>query len=894
VPRLLRTWRQIRALASTTHDAQLRAELQLHMELLAEEYVAQGLSPTEARARAQREFGNPTRIQETSHELFSIGWLEQLMKDLSYAGREARRSPGFTAVAVLSLAVALGAVTTTAAVVDALLLRGLPAPHPDRLVAFSRGSATTWSRWSYAAFRQWADGAEGAFQAAAVYSLSEIERPLLPAADARPSERLRVSLVSGAYFDVLGITPARGRTITTLDDRAPGAHPVAVISHGFWMRHFGGAPDVVGRPLELNDVAYEVIGVAPEQFTGEWVGLPTDVWLPLAMHGAITRSRAPLLSDGSTAQWLRVMARLDDDTSLPGATATANVLWQRVDDGQRAARAKAGTPPEAVVLLSAATGYAPLRQQYSRPMMLIASVVGIVLVIACANFANLLYGRSRSRQQEFAVRLVLGAGHWRIVRQSLVECSMLAGIAAAIGVTGAAWATTGTLKRFAATLQPLEFDLRLDPRVLGVAGGCTLLVIAFGLMSSMRWVRAPVSCLSQAAMRERRRNLIGRLFLVGQLTLCVVLLIGTGLMLRSVDNLRTQHLGFDRNLLLVTVAPAQAGYTGEAANLLLKRIHDHLLALRDIQAVSASGAALLDSRTYWVDKSERLVVDGCPPVSSGATWTFADVGAAFFRTVGLPILRGRDFTQADVSGPSDAIIVNRSMARLLFGADDPLGHRIGMAPNTPGQLVVGVVDDARQTSPRDRGLPVMYRPLQRTPPQLVLAVRTQGSAADSVDVVRHQLFGLDRDLPIVAIETIEEVLNEAIGQERMLGALAAWLGALVIVISCIGLHALIANDVIERTHELGVRLALGATRAGIADLVLRECAVVTGVALAAGVPLGLAAVTPLTSQLYGVAPNDPHTVLLVILLLLTVGLVAAVRPALAAARVDPLVLLRAD
>jgi predicted permease len=889
----LRTWRRLRALVSPTHDAELREELQLHLELLADEYIAQGLSPVDARARAHREFGNPTRLQETSHELFSIGWLEQLMKDVSCAGRQARRSPAFTAVAVLSLAVGIGAATTTAAIVDALLLRGLPVPQPERLVAFSRGAATTWSRWSYAAFRQWEEGAEGAFRAAAIYTLNDVERPLLPAADARPAERLRVSLVSGAYFDVLGITPARGRAITTSDDRVPGTHPVAVISHAFWTRHFGEAPDVVGRLFELNDVAYEVIGVAPERFTGEWVGQPTDIWLPLAMHSAITRSRAPLLAEGSTAQWLRVIARLGDETSLPQAITTANLLWQRVRDAQPASGANAGAPPEAVVLQSAARGYAPLRQQYSRPMMIVAAIVGIVLVVACANFGNLLYGRSRSRQQEFAVRLVLGAGYWRIVRQSLVECVLLATLAAALGVTAAAWATTGTLKRFADTLQPLDFELRLDLRVLGVAAGCTLLVIAFGLVSSMRWVRAPVSCLSRAAMRERRRNLVGRLFLVGQLALCVALLIGTGLMLRTVDNLRTQQLGFDRNLLLVTVAPAQAGYTNEAATLLLERIHNQLLALRDIEGVSASGAALLDNRTYWVDDSARLAVDGRPPVT-GATWTVADVGAGFFRTVGLPILDGRDFTHADVAGPSDAVIINRGMARLLFGTDDPLGQRIGMAPTAPKLLVVGVVDDARQTSPRDRGLPVIYRPLQRTPPQVVLAVRTRGSAADTVDVVRHQLFGLDRDLPIVGIETIEDVLNQAIGQERMLGALAAWLGALVVAISCIGLHALIANDVIERTHELGVRLALGATRAAVFGLVLRDCALVTGVALAAGVPLGLAAVTPLASQLYGVEPNDPRTVLLVVLLLLAVGLVAALRPAQTAARVDPLLLLRAD
>lgn len=888
---IARLRRRSRALLSARHDRDLRDELQLHVDLLTEEYVAEGLPPAEAQSRARREFGNATRIQETSHDLFAFRGLEHLLKDVGYAVREIKRSPWFTAVAVLSLAVGIAAVTATAAVVDALLLRGLPIAEPEQLVAFATGNATTWSRWRYRDFRQWADSSDAPFRAAAVYALNDLERPLVLAADAAPPQSVRVSLVSGGYFDVLGVTVAAGRPIAPEDDRLPGGHPVAVISHAYWTRQFGQSRDIIGQTLPLNDVAYQVIGVAPERFSGEWVGQPTDVWLPLTMHAAITRSRAMLLRDDSPAQWLRVIARVGDDTSMAQATAVANVIHQRAAESP-------GTPAQnatgdSVVLMSAARGFTPARQQYARPLMIVAAVVGIVLVVGCGNFSSLLYGRSRSRQQEYAVRLALGAGRWRIVCQSLVECSVLASVSAVLGVVGAAWLTTGALKHFPATLQPIEVELRLDARVLGITAGCTALVVLFGLISSLRWLRGPALSLAQATMRERRRNLVGRSFLVGQLALCVVLLIGTGLMLRTIDNLRTQQLGFDRNLLLVTVAPAQAGYAGDAASLLVKQIRDRLLALRDISAVSTIGAGLMDTRAYWIDGSEHLAVQGRPPVS-GASWTFADVGPKFFQTVGMPILRGRDFTDADVTGPPDAVIVNQSMARLLFGTDDPLGQRLGTSPTSPKLSVVGVVSDARQTSPRDRGLPVLYRPLQRIPPQVVLAVRTQGLAAESVDVVRHQLLDTDRTLPILNVQTVEATLDQTIGQERALATIATWLGLLVVVVSCVGLHALISNDVVERTHELGVRVALGATRQRIAALVLRDAAMVATLALAVGVPLALGAVRPLSSQLYGVESHDPEIIAFAAFLLLSVALIAAGRPARVAARVDPVVLLRAD
>jgi predicted permease len=878
---------RLRALRSRGHDGELRDELQLHIDLLTEEYVARGMSANDARSRAHRQFGNATSLQERSHDLFSLRPLEGLGKDLGYTLREIRRSPGFTAVAVISLAVGIGIATTSFSVIDALMLRGLPVPQPERLVAFSSPTAATWSRWSYATFRQWADAPDAVFDIAAVYNLNDLEQPRMPGV-----ANARVSLVSGNYFAVLGVPATAGRVLEAADDRRAAARPVAVISHAFMERQFGTSGAILGRSLELNDTVYQVVGVTPRGFSGDWVGQPTDIWLPLSVHPAMVGGSSNLLSDVSSARWLRVIARLWPGVTMEEATASANLLFHRFLSAQSATPVRDRS--DQIALLSAARGYAPLRQRYAQPLMAVSAIVLLVLVVACANFTNLLYGRSRSRQQEFAMRLVLGSGGWRVVRQSLTECVLLASLSGVCGLLVSSWVTTAALKRFAATIQPLELDARFDARVLSFAVGCVGLVVLFGLVPCLKGARLTASQhLAQAATRERRGNAMGRVFLVAQLALCAILLIAAGLMVRTVDNLRSQSLGFDRNVLLLTLAPARAGYSGDAAAMLLERVRERLLAIRGVSSVSTTSAPLLDNRAYWVDSSERLSIDVGAPMP-GARWTFAEVGPGFFESMGMPLVRGRGLEEADFNPPAQVAVINQSLARVLFGSEDPIGRAVGVAGSPATSVVVGVVNDARQTSPRDRGLAVIYHPLRRPPPQVVLAIRTIGPAADAVDVVRHQLGAMDQDLPIVDVQTIEDLLNAAIGQERLLATFASWLGLLVIVVTCIGLHALVDNHVAERTHEIGVRLALGATRGGVALRVLRHSGSLVGLALCVGVPLSLAATRPLSSQLYGLRPDDPQTITAVILLLLAVAFVAAIRPARSAARVDPIVLLRAD
>ena len=376
---------RLRAIVTPGHDREIGRELQAHIDFLTDEYIARGLSPAEARARAHREFGNVTRVQETSHDLFSVRPLESAAKDIGYALREIRRSPGFTAVALISLAVGIGVVTATFTVVDALMVRGLPVRAPDRLVALSATTSSNWSRWSIATFRQWAFSPDAVFDAAAIYNLNDLERPAIPAVGERP----RVALVSGNYFDVLDLPMAAGRALSPADDRFPGVSDVVVISYGFCERQFGAAASAIGRSLELNGRLYEIVGVAGKKFAGDWVGHPTDLWLPLSTYPAIADAPADFLSDASSARWLRVIARLHGEATMERAQTSANLLYQRWLSTLPVSAQSQGDRGAPIALLSAATGYAPLRQRYAQPLMIIGVIVALVLLVACANFANL-------------------------------------------------------------------------------------------------------------------------------------------------------------------------------------------------------------------------------------------------------------------------------------------------------------------------------------------------------------------------------------------------------------------------------------------------------------------------------------------------------------------------
>lgn len=880
-----------RATFSGRREKELRAELELHLDLLEEEYTAQGLSPDAARRLAHRDFGNATLYREASHDLFSFRPIEDLVQDLHYAVRELRRTIGFTCIAVGSLAVGIGAVTTAFAIVDAFMLRGLPVRAPDRLVAFSTTDSAVWESWSYPAFARWRT-TPAAFIDVAAASDMRGARSLTNGGGA--ASDTRVTLVSPTYFRVMGVDLALGRPFAEGEAAA-----VAVISDACWTRSFGRTPDILTKTIDLNGVSYDVIGVAPRRFVGHSVGHSTDVWIPLATRAALGADGPGLLDDRPTAggRWLKVIGRLGAGVSLERAATSANLTRQRLVADRAAAlgeehRDVARERTQVVSLLRATRGYAPERQQYARPLMVLSGVTVLVLLIACVNFTHLMLARSEGRWREFVIRLALGGGRGRLVRQAATECILLALIAGVLGLLFASWATSVVLTQFAVLSTPLELAAGPDGRVLSFVAGTIVLVTAFGLWPCTRpALAAVVSSVRQSTStrRTRPRSVAGRAILVAQLSMCAVILIVAGLFLRTVSNLRSQELGFDRNVLLVPLNAAAAGYSDQAAAMLLRRVTDRLSAVPGIRAAGISGPALLDYTNYWVDGSQQLATDR-NVVIPGARWTSASVGPGFFAAAGIPVIIGRTFDDRDLDPATGGVIINQSLSRVLFGGSNPVGRRVALTPRGAMYPVVGVVSDAKQVSPRDRRLGVVYLPL-RSYGQVVLAVRTAGSPASASAVVSHHVGAIAPDLPVANVRTMSQVLDDAIAQERLMSAISLVLGLIVITIGCVGLYALMACDVAQRAHELGIRMALGATSPAIVTMVLGDSLRLVACGLAIGVPLGIAASRPVSAQLYGVQSNDPWTIGAVTVLLTAIALVSALQPARAAARADPLALL---
>jgi predicted permease len=807
--------------------------------------------------------------------------------------------PDSPAFAVGSLAIGIGAITAAFTVVDAFMLRGLPVREPHRLVAFSTAGTSDWRGWTYAMYTRWRDSPDALFEAAASSDVTSIDVP----SRGEKKVGVRVSLVSANYFEVIGASVPQGRSLNATGAAGGGSAAVAVISDAFWDRWFGRTPDVLTRTIELHGITCDIVGVARKGFTGHVVGHPSDVWVPLALHSALTPETPGLLEDrwGTGPGWLKIVGRLRDDVTAREAETSASLVHQRFIAEKAAALGENNVQvirerKQRVSLLPATTGYAPERPGFARPLTILFGITALVLLVACANFTNLMLTRAESRRREFVIRLAVGAGRWRLIRQSSTECIVLALAGGLLGVLFAHWAAALALKQLAVMLTPVEFGLEFDTRVYAFAGGCVATAIGFGLWPGTRPARsALLSSVYESAgapQRARTRGIAGRAMLIAQFAMCTVLLIGAGLLLRTVINLRYQELGFDRNVLVVPLSPREAGYSEEAAAALVERLGERLSAVPGITAVGVSGPALMDYTNYWVDGTEQLATDR-GLVVAGARWTSAAVGPGFFDAVGISLVEGRGFDTHDGDDSAGAVVINQSLARFLFGQEPAIGRRIRMSPRGPMQPVIGVAADATQISPRDRRLGVIYHPL-RGFGRVLLAVRTAGRPSDAVPIVEHQLVSIASDLPAGRARTIDEVLDHAIAQERLMSGLSLFLAALAIAIGCAGLYALMSYDVARRTHELGIRLALGATRTNVIAMVLREGAWLLVPALAIGIPLGVAASRQFASQLYGVQSGDAWTLASVVLVLAIVALVGTFRPARNASRIDPIALLRSE
>ena len=891
---------------------ELREEMEAPLEMEVQENVSRGMPAEEARRAARREFGNRTQIQERAVEAWAFRGLENLLQDLRYGARMLRRNPGVTLAAVLSLGLGIGASTAVFSIAEALMFRALPVKQPQELVVVRFDDP--WHdvpnyTLPYPMFE--AKEVLGRFfaEVAAVCPIDRANLMVRPrlAGDGpgfTDPNTVHFNLVSGSYFPLLGIQAAMGRTFTADDDRVPGGHPVAVISHRYWARRLGSDREAVGRTLALNGTTFTIVGVMPPNFTGGWVGRPTDVWVPAAMWGQVVLER-PMRSWGLT-----MMARLKPGADRSQAQAAVQTLFRRIR--AEMGGVKPGSPAYAefaqyrVTLESMAAGYLPQRVKFAQPLAILTAIVGLVLLIACANVSNLLLARSAARKREIAVRLAIGAGGARIARQLLTESVLLAALGGAAGVMFANWGT-GALANlvrlgpagFNAPSMALDVDLHPDMRALAFTGGlCLLTGVLFGLGPAWRGARERLaqSFGSRGAGPGGLR--VGKALVVVQVAASLVLLSAAGLFVRTLHSLKSQDLGLDRDhVLLVWTAPMQMGRTGAVVAPLFEKTRERLRAVPGVVAASASVYGFLNGSSFI---GSDVKVQGYTPKQAEQPVAQLDIVLpGYFETLGMRLLAGRDFNSQDAEKSPRVVIVNESLARHFFPGGNAVGRRIGFGGNSQGNEyeIVGVVNNAKHITPRDQARMMHYKPYRQDIGhllQMCVAVRTAGDPARAAGRIREALREVDPTLPVVRTETIDDELDDLLGPERLVAALSGFLGALALVLVCVGLYGLMSYHTVLRTNEIGIRIALGATSGRVLGMVLGESALLVAAGAAIGLSVTLFATRLIASRLFAVGPADPATIGGAVLAMIAVAAAAGWIPARRSSRVDPVSALRME
>jgi len=908
IPGIRRVFRHERG-ADVERDVD--AELQFHIDARTDDLVRRGLGREEARRAALAEFGDVKRY-ETETMRIDRGYarttrikelLWSVWFDFAYALRGLRRSPGFAAAAVFTLALGIGANTAVWTILDALMRQPLPIDRPDELQAVRRADRPNEDYLnSFQRFQRLQGVMPDPQQLTA---MSAYARMYATTGD-QPEPAL-TQLVSGNWFRALRVGASVGRLIDLDDDRALDAGAVAVLSDAFWSRRFGRDPRIVGTTLRLNGIPLRVIGVAQRGFQGLTVGSSVDLWVPLSMqhvlryignysaHDAdIEKAWAP-----QNIQWLILLARVPPASAVRVAGALERQV--RSDLEQQVATAdsvdRAYSLREHVTLQPIPRGFSPMREQFKDPLRVLMASVGLVLLIACGNLAGLLLARSSARSHEVAVRISLGARRGRLVRQVLTESLTIALLGGALGLVVARWGTAMLLRVASSGSRPVPLDVSNDVRVIGfallISLGTGLLVGAFPAMRVSRFGLYDAFRGAGRVMggRSSHRLPLGRVLVMSQIALSLVLVVTAGVFVRTLRNLLVIDPGYEREHVVVARLDIRAaGYDSAGLPALYDRLLGAAAAIPGVRSTSLSLNSLAGGGT----RTSGFVVPGRTlPPGEKSTAQENYVTPDYFNTVGMTIVQGRGFTRADKDGAPKVAVISESMARHFFGTERVVGSRFGY--ETPPDLeVVGVVKDARVNALREAAPRLVFRPLAQGPREYMtsLEVRVAGPREPVTAALRNAIRQVDPMLPLRDITPLSDLLERGLTSERLVARLAGSFGVLALLLAAIGLYGVMGYSVSRRTNEMGVRLALGASPGGVRLLVLRESLITS----AAGVVLGLALLLPVqgvTGRLvYGVSPRDPATVVLGTALLLAVTAVAAFVPAWRASRIDPVDAIR--
>ncbi len=895
------------------------AEVRFHLEARAADLMQSGLPSQKAMRQARLEFGSVASHKDEMRNSLNLRWWDDLWCDLRYAARILRKSPGFTAIAVGSLALAIGANATIFSVANEMLYERLKVPHPEQLQLFAMTGDkhvavhSSWGDWntipggrtllhsfSYPIYQQLRKDNKVLQEIFAFKLLGRANVTIDGSAQA-----VQLELVSGNFYDQLQVKPALGRAIVSSDDGAPGTGAVATISNAFWQRSFGGSPNVLGKVISVNTIPVTIVGVNPRGFTGANNAQSSpEVFMPLSM---IPLLRAELGNDGPLLSsnkvfWIQMMARSKPGVPIEQARAALEVALIAAMRSTPTVK-KDDTMPT-LLLEDGSKGMNFAARQFAKPLYVLLALVGFVLLLACANIANLMLARASTRQREMGVRLALGAGRWRILRQVLTESLMISAMGGALGFILGYMGRTTLPKLLANAWEQTDINVPFDWRVFAFTATVTIVTgVLFGIAPAWASTRAEIGAAlkegSKTATRHRK-GWSGKAIVAFQIALSTMLVVGAGLFLRTLINLNSIDPGFRTDhLLLFDISAPSKQYPAPKDVALHARIEEALRSVPGVEGVTLSDNPLIANNMSNADFN----IQGAPEVerkredNSGLA-DLADVGPDFLPVMGIPLIAGRGFTAQDANSPQQVAVINQALARQFFPHDNPIGKRFSTeeSKNTDRKWteIVGVVGDTRYTNLKDEP-PALHFDLYRQLPEIggvTYIVRTQMKPEAIVSSLRAAVQKVDRDLPLMDIRTQQQQIDATTQQERIFASLTAGFGVLALALACVGIYGIMAYTVSQRTNEIGIRLALGAERKQVRGMVLREASwlAILGVVVGLAVALGLSQLVK--SMLYGLKPADPASFAGAGCLLLGVALIAAWIPALRASRVEPMEALR--
>jgi predicted permease len=847
-----------------------------------------------------------------------IGWLDTVLRDLKYTFRMLARTPGFTAVAVLTLALGIGANTAIFTLLDQVLLRLLPVKDPQQLVLLTMRGLHYGSNWggnaiSHPMFRDFRDHNE-------VFSEMFCRFPYTASLTSNgQAELVQLEMVSGAYFPVLGIRPFLGRLFTPDDDRVPSGHPYLVLSYDFWRTRFASDPGIVGKDLLLNNYKMTIVGVAQPGFDGVELGRSPKLFVPIMMQPQVIVGNPEDMLKERRTRWVNAFGRLKPGISQQQAKAALQPFMHSMleMEVQQAAFNRASKHDRDEFLkcwidvLPGSQGRSYTRHQLSTPLWVLMATTGVVLLIACANLANLMLVRGSGRIKEIAVRLAIGATRSRIIGQLLIESLSLSALGGLAGLAVAFWADCALMKIYLPSDSGgMNISSAPDLRILLFNLAVTVLTgVVFGLVPALQTTKPNIAgtLKDQAgAVVGGGHNRLRKALVIAQVTLSLLLLVGAGLFVRSLANLRNLGPGFPiENLLGFKIDPSLNGYTPDRLKVFYPQLLESLRSIPGMQSVGLASQRILEDNEW----DSGMSVEGFTPdkPDNHAQPYMNQISSNYFATLGVPIVVGRDFTSNDnreIKHSPDAfgwvpitVMINEKFAKKYFAGRNPIGLHIGFGtdPGTPTDMeIIGVVKDIKYTNLRDDIPPQAYLPYlgSRYLGGMTIYLRTIVDPNQLMSAVRSKVRDMDSNLPIYAMRTSEVQINNSLSTERMIASLSAVFGFLATLLAVIGLYGVMAYTVAQRTREVGIRMALGAARGNVIWLVMREVLLLVAIGVVAGVTASLALTRVVQSQLFGLTPHDPLTLGLATAALALVACAAGYVPALRASRLDPMAALR--